>query len=195
MNLLRKLLMRLRDERSSNRKKSLIVLSVFVGMLSVISFLIDFLLPFGSWYMVIRSLLLVPTALSIFSLSYMISLDLHYIRQEHTEGWVPFRLRYSPTWRLRIAAIVFAVLIVFVYASKQAVGYTFFSSVVAASVLALLAFIRTTKQEAQRIKLGIPDSRDLTYDAAKRGMIEEREHAKREKILKKSSKKDAEEEA
>lgn len=163
MDLFRKFLIRLRKAYYRDGKKFFTVGGGVVAALVLLTLLADWLLPFATWGTVLRSALLVPTAAAIFSVGYGVSLRLHDSQVASDPTWAPYRSRFSPTRRLQIAAVVAAVLFVFAYASTRGVGYTLVSSLLTAVGLALLAFVRTTHEEAKRQKLGVPDARDLAY--------------------------------
>lgn len=103
---------------------------------------------------------------------------------EKNPEWMPYRSRFSPSWRRRIAIISGAFLFVIGLGLQPGVGYTFTASVVAAFALGLFAFIRMTKKETQRAALEIPDARDLAFSnlvsknenevAAKKAAIKEK---------------------
>lgn len=142
----------------------------------LVTFLVDLFLPFSSSINLVRSALLIPTSLVVFATLYGVSLDLHHRQIETSEeGWVPFRSRYSLAWRYRIAAVVSALVFVFALSIQQNNLYTFTSSLVAVAVIALLAFVRSTAEEESRLRLGIPDERDLLYEEEKRRRLDEYE--------------------
>lgn len=184
MILLRRSLVWLRDEFDERRKDLLVKVFVAVLVCGLVTVLVDTLLPFGGIPNLLRSLLLVPTSIAIFSLAYVASLWLHGQRMEHDEDWVPYRARFSPSWRRRIAVVLAALLLVLAQAIEPGPAYTFTSSILGAIIIATMAFLRTSKQEASREELGIPDSRDVIYDAEKRRF-------EREQALKRASKRSA----
>ena len=168
MDILRKFLIRLRKEYYADVRKFYIRFGGVAAVLAIVTLLADWLLPFGGWGTLVRSFLLVPTAVAIFSTAYGLSLYLHEAQLRANEDWRPYRARFSPRWRLQISAVVGALLFVFAYASTRGVGYTLTSSIIGAVIVALFAFVRTTREESKRVKLGIPDARDVAYDARRR---------------------------
>lgn len=184
MIILRKLLVRLRAEYNDNPRRLYTILGAAFLALALFTLLVDGLLPPQGYANLVRSVLLVPTAVATFSLVYSISIFFHLRRMEGEEGWLPYRARFSPAWRRRIALIGGAILLVLTQAVGPGLGYTLASSFVGAGVIALLAFVRTAKQESSREALGIPDSRDVLYDAQKRQI--ERDFALRQAQKKKS---------
>lgn len=153
------------------------------------SVLVDLFVPFGAWWNLIRTVILIPLAVSIFAVGYAISLILHRMRSTDPE-WKPYRTRFSPLWRMRIAAIVAALGLVLVYASGESPVFTLFSSSILAVGIALLAFIRRTSQELKREKLGIPDARDVSYDSEVRKLQETRKTIIAERLAKRESKRE-----
>lgn len=177
----RKLLVRIRREYNQNPRRLFLwgALAVLLG--TGISIALDLFIPFGSWGNLVRALFLVPYAGALFILGYAVSLYLHYARVSGDPNWVPYRLRMSPTWRRRISAIVGALMFVAIYANGFRIGYTAISSIFVAITLALFAFMRTTKEEAAKEELNIPDIRDTRYQQEIRKREEAREQAQRER--------------
>lgn len=162
--------------------------SILVAALAA-SILVDLFVPFGAWWNLIRTAVLVPLSLSIFAIGYAIGLTLHRMRSTDPE-WKPYRTRFSPLWRIRIAAIVAAVGLVLVYAAGESPVFTLFSSVLLAIGLALLAFVRRTSTELKREKLGIPDARDVSYDSEVRRLQEARKNLMAERAAKREAKRE-----
>jgi len=126
------------------------------------------------WFTLLRSVLLMLLSVSMFVFGYGVSLLLHYSQMRTKDNWVPFRARVSPTWRRRIALLVGAVLLVLIYAAGGSIGYTLMSSISLAIGIALLAFIRLSKDESEREKFEIPDDRDTSYHKRLAKLREER---------------------
>lgn len=188
--IFRKFLVRIRKEYNENFKRLLIVSVVGTVLFSGIGLLVDFLMPFEGLGNVVRSLVLIPTSLSMFILGYAIGLFLHYGRMRTNPQWVPFRMRMSPSWRRRISAIVAAVMFVLIYANGFRVGYTPSSSIFVAIGIALFAFMRTTREEAAREKFDIPDVRDVKYNSHMQKLANQRAEAEKEKQQKKKARVD-----
>lgn len=187
MLTLRKFLIRLRSEYDSDPKRLFTYAILAVLLTALFSTLVDLFLPFGGISNIFRSLLLVPTSISIFVLSYSVSLSFHFKQMNNDPGWKPYRSRFSPMWRRRISIVVVAILLVMAQGVSRNAGYTLASSLLGAILISLLAFIRTSKEESAREELDIPDSRDVVYDAQKRKF--ERERA-RKKAAKKQNRGD-----
>jgi hypothetical protein len=184
----RKFLVWCRRQYNLNRKNTLIkLISAFV-FFAASSIVVDIYLPFGSIWMYLRTLLLIPISVSIFIIFYFLSLYLHDRKVSTDENWVPYRMRFSPSWRRRISAIVGALIFVFIYATGFRPGYTLVSSILASIVIALFAFMRTTKSEATREELNIPDLRDIKYNERKAELEAERAEALAEARRKKAEK-------
>lgn len=183
--MFRKFLMRIRKEYNTNRRR-LFQYSAIAMVLSIgVGLAVDFFLPFnnGLW-MTVRSLILIPTAGSIFIFSYGVSLYFHYKRMNSVEEWTPYRMRFSPAWRGKISLIIGAVLVVLIYATGQRIGYTLVSSILVAVVIALFAFMRRTRDERVREDFAIPDSRDTRFSEHKTVLDKQREKARLEKARK-----------
>lgn len=148
-----------------------------------VSVLVDLFVPFGAWWNLIRTAVLVPLSVSIFAVGYGVSLKLHKIRISDPH-WKPYRTRFSPLWRMRISAIIASVGFVLVYASGESPVFTLFSSMLLAMGLGLFAFMRKTSQELKREKLGIPDARDVSYDSEVRKLQESRKRVMEERATK-----------
>lgn len=191
MLFFRRFLVRIKREYNSNKKR-LFLYSILASVLFVaMGLLADAFIPFNSWGNIIRTVILIPTTLSIFIAGYATSLHLHYKKIDSDPSWVPYRARLSPTWRRRTALIVGAFLLVGIYANSATIGYTPISSVFAAIVVSMIAFIRTTREEAQREEYDIPDERDVRYEQQMKRIEESRREAARRKELRKQSKKEA----
>lgn len=190
MNIFRKFLIKIRAWDRDNRKKfyltsaGILIVSIAAGIL------VDMYLPFNGWWNALRSLILIPTTISLFAIAYAMSLYLHYRKIATDSTWIPFRARTSPMWRRRIALIIGAVLFVIVYANGYGIGYTFSSSALVSAGLGLLAYIRTNREESVREQLEIPDARDVVYNEKFNEILKERkEKTAARKEAKKSKRK------
>lgn len=183
----RKALVRIRKEYNTNRTKLFIYSGLATLAAIIIGALLDTLLPFESWANIIRSFVLIPSAVSIFVFGYSISLLLHYRKIQQNPEWTPFRMRMSPTWRNRFSIVIGALMFVLIYANGFSVGYTFISSVFVAITIGLFAFMRTTQAEKARSEFDIPDARDINYDKKFNELTKTRE-AEKEKARKEKMK-------
>lgn len=192
--LFRKALVRIRREYHSDKKRLFLYSALALALISAIGAAVDAFVPFSGLWNVLRSFILAPTAVAMFVLGYAISLHMHYTRAKADPEWIPYRLRLSPMWRRRISAIIAAFAFVFVYANGYRIGYTFVSSIFVAVVIALFAFMRTTRDEARREEFDIPDTRDTRYEAHRQRIAAERiaAQATREKKKKKKVESDSE---
>jgi glucan phosphoethanolaminetransferase (alkaline phosphatase superfamily) len=163
MLLFRRLLVAIRNEYLYQRKRLFVVSAVASVLLGALSVGLDFLLPWQSWGMVLRTLLLIPTAASIFVLGYAAVIGYCFFKAQD-ETWVSLRSRYSPTWRQRISMVIGALLFVMIYAITMKPGYTLTSSIIVAIVIGLFVFMRKTSLEINREELGIPDARDAALN-------------------------------
>lgn len=185
MIFFRKFLIRIKKEHNNDAKK-LYILSLLASLLGIaIGTALDLFVPFNSWGNLLRTLTMLPTMTAMFVFGYAISLHLHNRRIIEDSSWIPYRARLSPSWRRRIALVAGAFILLGIYANEQSVGYTPLSSLFAALVIALVAFIRTTREEAQREELNIPDSRDIRYEQQMKKLEEARAEAQRKKAERK----------
>lgn len=163
MLLFRRLLVRIRNEYIYNRTKLFAYSGAASALLALLTVGLDFILPWETWGMVIRTILLIPTAVAIFVLGYSGVLAYCFFKAQD-ETWTSLRARYSPTWRQRISMVIGAVLFVLIYAISMRPGYTLVSSVIVAIVIGLFVFMRKTSIEMNREELGIPDARDAALN-------------------------------
>lgn len=160
---------------AATRKKFLIIWGILALVGVAAGVVVDLTLPFDRWWNFLRTAVLAVSAISIFVLSYSLSLFLHYRKVRTDYAWEPYRMRMSPSWRRRIALIAGTVGLVFVIGNGMQPGYTFISTMFVVLIIALFAYIRPTKAEARREALGVPDVRDTNYEHLKRSMEAERE--------------------
>jgi len=163
MLLFRRLLVQLRNQYLYNRKRLFVYSGAASALLAAITIGIDFVLPFASWGMLIRTLLLIPTSVAIFVLGYSAVIAYTFYKADD-ENWTSLRAKYSPTWRQRISMVIGAILFVLVYAISMKPGYTLTSSIIVAIVIGLFVFMRKTTVEINREELGIPDARDAALN-------------------------------
>ncbi len=173
MDYFRKFLTFLRKGLNTRGRKYFYLWGAVLGVALLASVLVDVFVPFGAWWNLIRTVVLVPLSVSIFAVGYGIGLILHRMRSTDP-SWRPYRTRFSPLWRMRISAIVAALGFVVLYATRESAVFTLFSSALLALGLTLLAFMRRTSQELKREDLGIPDARDVSYDSEVRRLQENR---------------------
>ncbi len=179
--LFRKFLSLLRREYNGYAKRYFLVAGAGLLLSALLSLLVDFLIPFEGFWNALRSLMLIPTTLSIFALGYGSALFLHERQVATNPEWVPFRKRFSPLWRRNISLIAGALIIIFVYALGQRPGYTLFSSAFVAIVIGLFAFMRTTREEALREELSLPDSRDTRFTQHEQALRQARQRAQEQR--------------
>lgn len=189
MNYFRKFLTFLRKGQNTQGRKFFYLWGSILFLSVLAAVLVDLFLPFGAWWNLIRTLVLVPLSVSMFAVGYGIGLILHRIRSKNPE-WRPYRTRFSPLWRMRISAIAAAIGLVLVYASGDSPVFTIFSSFLLALGLGLLAFMRRTSQEMKRETLGIPDARDVSYDAEMRKLQDSRKKIMADRTAKREAKRE-----
>lgn len=189
---LRSFLIFIRKQRAKNVDR-LFLFSFGVILLSIIlAVLVDIFLPFNNlWFNFLRAFITIPIAVSVFVTGYTFSLTRYEVLKSNNDDWVPYRLRFSPSWRRKISAVIASFLILIIYALNQSqnVFYTSFSGVVFAVVIALFAFMRLTRKEEHREELGIPDARDIQYRKKSKELARKRELEEEEALKKKSAEK------
>lgn len=184
--MLRQALINIRKISKGNRQKYFAVTGTALAILIGIAVIIDSLLPFEGWLTLLRSALVIPISLLMFSFGYALSVFLYEMQMQKNDDWVPFRLRFSLNWRRRIAIIAGAIIFLFIYATSPSPLYTTMSSAYIAIILAVLAFIRPTNAESIREELNIPDVRDIKYEEHMKNVQKDREKARRDKKKKKT---------
>lgn len=186
--MLRNLLIRVRKEYNT-RLRWLLQLALGVLLLSALAgFALDFFTPFTGWWNLLRSFVLIPLAASVWVLGYCLTIYLHRRQTALDPTWVPFRFRFSQKWRRNISLILGALIFVLIYGTGFSKAYTFISSCFVALIFSLFVFMRATRDERTREKLGVPDTRDLQYDSYKKRLQEARLKAQEEKDAKKKAK-------
>ena len=80
---------------------------VLVGCV-LVNIVVDMLVPMYGWWMLIRSVLVVPTFWAFFNVEYGCALMLHDKRARENPEWVSYRLRSSLSDRRKMGIIAFA---------------------------------------------------------------------------------------
>lgn len=185
--MLRKALVRIKKENANNKARLLQYAGgVFIAA-ALAGVLLDVFAPFSGIWNLLRSLVLVPLSASVFVLGYTLSLHMNKQQSQKNPDWVPYRMRFSQKWRRNISAIIAAVIFVFIYGTGFSPVYTLVSSCFVAIIIGLFVFMRATTAEANRDKLGIPDTRDLQYDNYRKKLQQARAKARDEKKVKKKN--------
>lgn len=185
LDIPRKGLIYLRKQYNTNLVKAALVIVSAVLVTVCLGLVADALLPLSSfmnWAIVVKTFIAVPTAVSIFSLAYMVSLFFHNSKVNSDPSWVPYRSRYSPKQRLYLVGIVGALAFVFNYGWRTS---TLAASLVIAVLIACLVFLRLDRTEQQNFDTGVVDIRDI--EAQKR--IRENQKARARKARDKERKK------
>ena len=142
LDIPRKGLIYLRKQYNTNLVKAALVIVSAVLVTVCLGLVADAFLPLSSfmnWAIVVKTFIAVPTAVSIFSLAYMVSLFFHNSKVNSDPSWVPYRSRYSPKQRLYLVGIVGALAFVFNYGWRTS---TLAASLVIAVLIACLVFLR-----------------------------------------------------
>lgn len=186
----RKVLVWIHNQYLDHTKDLFLYSGIAFILMAAISLLADFLLTWEQWAILVRSALVIPTAISVFILSYgavLLYVDFKTSRQPEYRTW---RMRLSPTMRVRVAALIGAVLFVLMFAVAQRPGYTLAASFIVAAVAGLFAFIRKTSKELTRATIGLPDARDAALDSHMRAKAKEAAQSR----LRRDKKQDAKDE-
>lgn len=129
---------------------------VLVGCV-LVNIVVDMLVPMYGWWMLIRSVLVVPTFWAFFNVEYGCALMLHDKRVRENPEWVSYRLRSSLSDRRKIGIIAFAFIVVAVFASHKGFLYTTVSGLWLSGLCAIIAYVRPTEVERAREEAGVPD--------------------------------------
>lgn len=158
--ILRKFLIEVRKRSSPN----FIKLNLGIYLISAITGIaIDYFLPFSGVFMFTRSLVLIPLSVSLFILFYIPVLWVS--SNKASRGWIPIRRRLSLKTRRSLSIVAVALISALAYSRDFGLSYTLLSGVILTTFLALLVFIRPTKEEISMEKLGIEDYRDKLLSA------------------------------
>lgn len=162
---------------SNNSRFILIVFSILLPCI-VLGMVTDSFLPFTLWWNVIRTIILIPLASSFFCLWYILSIKNADNRRSQDPDWKTLKEKLSPSWRYRLTAVIASFLVVMSYVTSKTIMYTLVTSLITASIFALIVFVSKTKDEQYNETHGIPDERDVNI--SRRLLQEER---KREEAL------------
>lgn len=159
---------------------------------------VDLMLPTDKlWMNAIRTVLVLVSSYPFFCFGYSVVMRQHGANvakyAETGVDYVDYRLRYSPSMRMRQSAIAGAVLAVLAIITSYSAIYTFVGGVVVASLIGIAAYCRYTPDEKVLRDYDVPDPRDVMddldradreLDKAARAEIREEEIARRKsKIL------------
>lgn len=147
---------------------------------TVVAVCIDIFLPSSGWWMLLRTVCLIPLSAGMFIFGYTIALFLHFCHVHQTEPeldneeeprvihspWVSYRERLSVAWRTRISVVVFALGLLLVYCAANTYVYTFVSALMFATMLGIALFMRQTAKEQHLSELGLPDMRDIKFEVS-----------------------------
>lgn len=188
--IFRKALMRIRRMYYTDLKRSLVIALLGFLVLGAASVALDILLPFESWFNFLRSALLIPLSLIVFTLGYWTTCWRVDAKRALDPEYMTLREKVSPMWRRRFAIIAAAVALLLAYTSMDTVGMTISGSFVVALVIGAVTFARMTTTEKKREAIGVPDKRDLAYNSNLEERRRKRELAKEEAELAKSERRE-----
>lgn len=180
----RKILIWIKKQHTTSRVRLFLFSGLGAAVFAGISFLVDVLLPWNQWAILVRTIICVPLAVALFVLSY--SFVITYVEKKKElaveQPYETWRERLSPTMRNRIAIIIAAVLFVLMFAVTMKPGYTIAASIIVAIVAGLFTFIRKTSAELRRESIGLPDARDAAFDSHIRQTAKKATLSKKAKI-------------
>lgn len=185
--LFRRCLIAIRKQYNTNAKQSAIYAALILVASSLVGVLLDVMLPFENlWWNSLRAIILIPITASFFFLEYMASLKLHDLQIERDPDWIPYRARFAPGARRRMAIVSAAFLLVLIYGLSYSSLYTLSSAFILSLAIGVFAFIRLTRKEQAREDSGIPDPRSSERDFKKRVQNLSEERLKRQKTKNKN---------
>lgn len=150
-------------------------------LIAVALLVVSELLPFDSVY--VKAALSLPSALVFF----FVGLGLAH-KQHHKSGNATIKDKYMPAKRRNVAAVLLAVMIVFLVATASRIPYSLGGALMIASLLGILNLTRKTPEELAREEYDLPDPRDpaqqelpdiVDEDVWEREDVEEDEREKR----------------
>lgn len=152
------------DARSSTAffSKSIILSLIMIAA----DITVDLLLPTNKiWMNCIRTVLAVISAYPFFCFGYSIIMRQHdgnvAKARSMEEDYVDYRLRYSPSMRMRQSAVFAAFLALLAIISSYTAIYTLSAGVIIASVFGILGYCRLSNDEMVLQKAQVPDPRDV----------------------------------
>lgn len=130
---------------------------------------VDLLLPTDKlWMNIIRTILVLISSYPFFCFGYCVAMRQHDANvQKYAEtgvDYVDYRLRYSPTMRMRQSAVFGAILAVLAIITSYSAIYTFVGGVVVASLIGIAGYCRYTEDEKTLRDYDVPDPRDVMDD-------------------------------
>lgn len=142
----------------------------FSILMTVIDVCVDVFVKFNNvWMNMGKTVLAVVTAIPIFIAGYEIACKQHDANitkaDDNDEDYFAYRLRYSPSQRLRQSLVFGAVLVLIAIITSYTPVYTVGAAVVVAGVAAIIAYCRLTEDEKILKEQDLPDPRDV-MDAA-----------------------------
>lgn len=160
MNMLRRFLIYVRQERARKGWKffamwgALAVLAIGTGVV------LDVFTPFGGWWNFLRAVVMIPLTVSLFAVLYGVAVKVGALMLQSDQDWVPFRLRFGPKTRRNYAIVLSAFLVLMVLTLRPSPVYTLVASLVVVFALLILSFTRKTLEEEKREAIGALDPRD-----------------------------------
>lgn len=169
MQYIRIFLINLRKMYAKGYKDAMKKFAIASALGLIGGFVLDLLLPFNVIFNSVRAIVSIGTGIVIYALFYLYSLNSSFIKERNDDGYIPIRKQFSYKQRINISILGFGIVAGFLLIiNKSGPMYTLFSSLSIASMIALLAFVRTYKYEYIKAEHGILDARDLNFNKQKR---------------------------
>ncbi len=160
MDEFRKFLIFIKRNFNENKKKFNFQLLSIILSSSIISLIVDIMLDPNNITNTIRAILVIIEGTSLFSFLYVNG------DRIFREGFENFRKEYSYTQRINIAIIVIVISSVLftLFIGNTSLLYTNLASILFATLLLMITFIRPTKEEYIIRSYGLRDRRDIAHD-------------------------------
>lgn len=170
-----KYLQKVRKWVNSDPKRFYLILMTVVVGFSGLSILLDILLPKTMLYHFIRSFVIIPFSVSLFTFLY----GIYHRKFEQSESDNPLkdsvREKYSFNQRINISILTMSLLIVIhiLVVSNESALYSILTALLCSALGFLALFVRPFRDEYLRAEYELEDERDLEHDWQTRVLKEE----------------------
>lgn len=165
MIYIRNLLKKIRQVNARLNEKQRIAIVMGVILMAVVGFVADNFLPFGFVLNTLRAAFAIVEGALIFSILYLLSIKRNNPSSNEETEKLTMRERFSYKERVNISVILWAIwFLVLLFTSKENTFFTNLSSVLIAAAIAILAFVRSTRDEDAKARMGLEDARDLMFE-------------------------------
>lgn len=139
-----------------------ILIGIIIGVVGGI--IIDVFLPYNFFLNMIRGVIANIVGFSIFSIAYVTNVKLRNKKIEKDNLYVSLRKRFSHQQRINLSILGGIILVLLILlTSKEGAAYTLKAGLAVTSILILLAFARSSRDEFIKNIFEIPDVRDLEF--------------------------------